>query len=87
LSKDKFLRELTMPFWVYILKCADGSYYTGHTDHLEKRLAEHQTGVSDGYTSKPLPVTLSFSQDFPTRLEALPVNGKSKVGAARRKKH
>jgi predicted GIY-YIG superfamily endonuclease len=28
-----------MAFWVYILKCADGSYYTGHTENLEKRVA------------------------------------------------
>ena len=31
-----------MSFWVYILECVDGSYYTGHTDNLEKRLAEHE---------------------------------------------
>jgi putative endonuclease len=60
-----------MSFWVYILKCADGSYYTGHTDNLEKRLSEHCAGVCDGYTSKRLPVSLVFSQDFPTRIEAL----------------
>jgi predicted GIY-YIG superfamily endonuclease len=33
-----------MSFWVYILKCADGSYYTGHTDNLEARLDMHVTG-------------------------------------------
>ena len=31
-----------MYFFVYILKCADGSCYTGHTDNLEKRIGEHQ---------------------------------------------
>ena len=34
----------SMSFWVYILRCADGSYYTGHTDNVEKRVAEHQVG-------------------------------------------
>ncbi|MGH8659070.1 MAG: GIY-YIG nuclease family protein [Gammaproteobacteria bacterium] len=34
-----------MAFWVYILRCADGSYYTGHTDNLEKRMGEHETGA------------------------------------------
>ncbi len=38
-----------MSFWVYILHCADGSYYTGHTDNLEKRIAEHQAGVAGLY--------------------------------------
>lgn len=60
-----------MSFYVYILKCADDSYYTGHTDNLEKRIAEHQTGTIEGYTSTRLPVKLVFSQEFPTRLEAL----------------
>ena len=37
-------------FYVYILKCKDGSYYTGHTDDLERRIAEHKIGLYDGYT-------------------------------------
>ena len=60
-----------MAFHVYILQCADGSYYTGHTDNLEKRLASHQAGDIAGYTSKRLPVKLVFSQSMPTREEAL----------------
>ena len=35
-----------MPFYVYILRCSDGSYYTGHTEDLETRVAEHQAGAS-----------------------------------------
>ncbi len=42
-----------MSFWVYILHCADGSYYTGHTDNLEKRIAEHQAGELPGYIPSP----------------------------------
>ena len=60
-----------MSFWMYILECADGSYYTGHTDALEKRLAEHQLGLVPGYTSSRLPVKLVYSCDFETREEAL----------------
>ena len=60
-----------MSFWVYILRCRDNSYYTGHTDDLEKRTAEHQTGEVEGYTSTRLPVTLVFADKFPTREEAL----------------
>jgi predicted GIY-YIG superfamily endonuclease len=61
-----------MAFWVYILKCADGSYYTGHTDDLETRVGEHQAGVIAGcYTHARRPVTLVFSQPCATREEAL----------------
>ncbi len=60
-----------MSFWVYLLRCADNSYYTGHTDNLEKRIAEHREGEIKGYTSTRLPVTLVFHQEFPTREEAL----------------
>jgi predicted GIY-YIG superfamily endonuclease len=54
-----------MPF-VYILKCADGSYYTGSTTNLERRMAQHQVGFFKGYTSTRLPVELVWCEDFPT---------------------
>ena len=60
-----------MPFYVYILRCFDGSYYTGHTEDLETRMAEHQTGAFPGYTQKRLPVELVFSDEFPSREDAL----------------
>jgi tRNA/rRNA methyltransferase len=60
-----------MAFWIYIVKCSDGSYYTGHTDDLERRLAAHQSGGFKGYTSSKRPVQLMYTQEFPTRLEAL----------------
>ena len=60
-----------MPFYVYILRCADGSYYTGHTDDLEIRIGEHQAGTFPGYTKKRLPVELMFSDEFSSREDAL----------------
>lgn len=60
-----------MSFWVYMLRCADNSYYTGHTDNLEKRIAEHQAGEIEGYTHTRRPVKLVFSEEFPSREEAL----------------
>ncbi len=60
-----------MSFWVYLLRCADKSYYKGHTDNLEKRIAEHQAGEYYNYTSTRLPVVLVFSQEFRSREEAL----------------
>jgi len=58
-------------FHVYNLRCADGSYYVGHTDDLETRIAAHQRGDIDGYTRTRRPVRLVFSEQVPSRLEAL----------------
>jgi putative endonuclease len=77
--------EYPMAFWVYILQCADGSYYTGHTDGLEKRMSEHEVGAIPGYTSTRRPVELVFVQSFPTREEALAAEQRIK-GWSRRKK-
>jgi tRNA/rRNA methyltransferase len=60
-----------MPFFAYMLRCADGSYYVGHSDDLERRIAQHNSGEIRGYTSERLPVELVWSQDFHTRAEAL----------------
>lgn len=74
-----------MSFWVYILCCADGSYYTGHTDNLEKRIGEHQAGACGGYTATRLPVELAWSQECATRVEALSAEIQVK-GWSRKKK-
>ncbi len=75
-----------MAFWVYILRCADASYYTGHTDNIEKRIVEHTTGaIASCYTFKRRPLELLFSQDFPTREEALASEQQIK-GWSRKKK-
>jgi predicted GIY-YIG superfamily endonuclease len=60
-----------MGFYVYILKCADGSYYTGHTDNLESRFAAHQQGEIPGYTQERRTVELMFSEEVPPREYAL----------------
>lgn len=66
-------------FWVYILKCNDNSFYTGHTDNLEKRLEQHiKKAFISCYTATRLPVNLVFSQEFATREEALTAERKIK---------
>jgi predicted GIY-YIG superfamily endonuclease len=60
-----------MAFWCYILKCSDGRYYTGHTDDLERRMAQHHTGGYCDFTARRQPVVLMWAQDFPSRIEAL----------------
>ena len=58
-------------FFVYILRCSDGSFYTGHTDDLEKRISEHKTPTHTCYTSQRLPVELVYHATFGSRYEAL----------------
>ena len=59
-------------FWVYMLGCADRSFYVGHTDCLEKRVAQHEAGaIPTCYTFTRRPVQLLYSAGFPTREEAL----------------
>ena len=60
-----------MAFYCYLLKCSDGSYYCGHTDNLENRIAQHLIGKGSDYTARRQPVVLVWSQDFATRYEAL----------------
>jgi tRNA/rRNA methyltransferase len=60
-----------MSFWVYILRCSDDTYYTGHTDDLERRVAQHQAGTFPGYTHDRRPVELMFSETFTDRIDAL----------------
>jgi predicted GIY-YIG superfamily endonuclease len=54
-----------------MLHCADRTFYVGHSDDLERRLAQHQVGEMRGYTSTRLPVTLVWCDEFPSRYEAL----------------
>ncbi len=74
-----------MSFHTYMLLCADGSYYVGHTDNVEQRIAQHHAGEYPGYTRRRRPVTLVWSQDFATRDEAFAAERQIK-GWARDKK-
>ena len=59
-----------LAYHVYKLRCSDGSYYAGHTNDLEQRLAAHERGAIDGYTLSRRPVELVSSDRFSTRQEA-----------------
>lgn len=74
-----------MPFWAYMLHCRGGVFYTGHTDDLERRIAQHQTGFFPGFTSRYLPAEFVWSQEFVTREEAKAAEKQIK-GWSRRKK-
>jgi len=74
-----------MAFYTYIVLCADDTYYSGHTEDLETRIADHNAGRFRGYTAKRRPVRLVWSQDFPSRYEALSAERRIK-GWSRAKK-
>jgi putative endonuclease len=55
---------MTIMAWMYIIECADGSYYVGSTKDIERRLWEHQSGLGAQYTSRRLPVKLVYSEEY-----------------------
>ena len=61
-----------MAYCVYILKCSDGSYYTGSTANLDRRIYEHQQGLEpSAFTFRRRPVQLVWSEELETYNEAL----------------
>ena len=66
------------------MKCSDGSFYTGSTSNIEKRLSEHQNGVIKGYTSSRRPVKLVFSECFKSAYDA--VSAERQIKGWRREK-
>ena len=62
--------------YVYILECADGSYYVGSTRNLEARLWQHQQALGGAYTSKRLPVKVVYACEFASVVDAWGVERK-----------
>lgn len=57
--------------WVYVLRCNDGSLYTGWTNDLAKRVAKHSAGKASRYTASRLPIELAFAAPMPDRSAAM----------------
>jgi putative endonuclease len=57
--------------WVYILRCADGSLYTGWSTDVQRRLERHQAGVASRYTASRLPVELALALPMADRRAAM----------------
>ena len=73
-------------FWVYLLKCADKSYYAGHTDNLEYRLAQHHgKGIPSCYTATRLPVECIL-KNFLRERKLWPRKDRLKVGVEIKKR-
>lgn len=71
--------------YMYILECSDGSYYTGSTRDLERRIYQHQNGEGASYTRKRLPVKLVFQEEF-SRIDEAYYREKQVQGWSRKKK-
>jgi putative endonuclease len=56
--------------WVYMLRCADGSLYTGWCADLERRLGEHRSGRASRYTASRLPVEIAYASALESRTAA-----------------
>ena len=64
--------KTTKPRWlVYLLRCRDGSLYTGITNDLPKRLKTHAAGKASRYTRSRLPVSLAYTEPQPSKSRAL----------------
>jgi tRNA/rRNA methyltransferase len=74
-----------MTFWTYMLRCADDSYYVGHTDDIDRRMAEHQSGALQGYTAARRPVELVWNEGFQSREEAQATEARIKAWSRAKK--
>jgi len=57
--------------YTYIVKCNDGTFYTGWTNHLEQRILAHNSGKGAKYTKSRLPVELVYAKESPSKEEAM----------------
>ena len=60
-----------MSWYVYMLRCRDGSLYTGYTDDVNRRLSVHNSGKGAKYTRSRLPVTLVYQEEVTDKSAAL----------------
>jgi putative endonuclease len=66
------LRELTaMPFYVYVILCTDGSFYTGYTKNIDARIKLHESGKGARYTKMHKPQKVAYLELFDTRAKAM----------------
>jgi len=66
------LGGIVMPFFVYILKCSNGTFYTGSTSSLHNRIYDHKMGVDPrAYTYRLRPVIIVWAEEFESRIDAL----------------
>ena len=60
-----------MPYYVYILLCKDGSYYTGHAKNVKHRIEQHKKGQGARYTRMHEPAKIVYVEEFNSRSDAM----------------
>lgn len=60
-----------MPYYVYILLCKDGSYYTGHAKNVKHRVEQHKKGQGARYTRMHRPAKIVYVEEFNSRSDAM----------------
>ena len=74
------------PTYVYMLRCADGSFYTGLTRRpVEERVSEHNSGLIEGYTRSRRPVEIVWSEEFHRATDAIAAERRIKNWSRRKK--
>lgn len=58
-------------YYVYMLKCGDGSFYCGYTNDVKKRFEKHKSGMGAKYTRSRLPLEIVYVEEFETKSDAL----------------
>lgn len=58
-------------WYTYILTCSDGTYYVGHTDNVQARVARHNAGRASQWTACRLPVKLAYAESHETEQQAV----------------
>ena len=67
----RFCTRNNMGYWIYILRCSDGTLYTGSTTDPQRRLAVHQSGKGAKYTRSRLPVEMVYREELLDKSAAL----------------
>jgi len=71
MTADKTKKRMSVRWSLYILKCGDGTLYTGITNDLDRRVAQHNSGTASRYTRSRLPVALLHHEPCRSRSSAL----------------
>lgn len=65
------MSRISKKHYIYIVECADGTYYTGYTIDVNRRVKEHNQGIGAKYTRGRLPVTLLYYEEYSSRSNAM----------------
>ena len=67
----KLRKQVAEPWFVYMVRCADGSLYTGIAKDVNRRLEQHNAGTASRYTRSRLPISLEYQEEHPDQSTAL----------------